>query len=96
MSKKITEEELIKIANLSKLKLDSSKTDEFSESIGDIIEYISSIKDIDVSGVDKFFQVNDSSNILREDEEKKLNDFSLDESNFIDTFDKYIKVKKIL
>jgi aspartyl-tRNA(Asn)/glutamyl-tRNA(Gln) amidotransferase subunit C len=96
MSKKISEEELSKIANLSKLKLDSSKIDEFSQSLGDILSYISSIEDIDVSEIDKFFQVNDSSNILREDEEKKSSDFSLDTSNFIDTKDKYIKVKKIL
>lgn len=96
MSKKITEEELIKIANLSKLQLDSHKVDEFGVSIEDILSYVSSIKDIDVSGVDKFFQVNDSSNVLREDSEQNSNDFSLDESNFIDTFDKYIKVKKVL
>jgi aspartyl-tRNA(Asn)/glutamyl-tRNA(Gln) amidotransferase subunit C len=96
MSIKLSKEEILKIANLSRLDLTDKEIDNFRDSISEIINYISIINEVDIAGIDNFFQVNDSSNILREDSENKATDFELDSSNFIDTDESYIKVKKVL
>ncbi len=96
MSIKLSKEEILKIANLSRLDLTDKEIDNFRDSISEIINYISIINEVDIAGIDNFFQVNDSSNILREDSENKATDFELDPSNFIDTDESYIKVKKVL
>lgn len=69
MSKKnkIAEQEVRKIAELSRLSLSSDELKKRTEDMNNIINYMDTLNEIDTDNVKELYNVNDMSNPLRDD-----------------------------
>ena len=69
MSKKnkISEQEVRKIAELSRLSLSSDELKKRTEDMNNIINYMDTLNEIDTDNVEELYNVNDMSNPLRDD-----------------------------
>ncbi len=69
MSKKnkIAEQEVRKIAELSRLSLSSDELKKRTEDMNNIINYMDTLNEIDTDNVKELYNVNDMSNSLRDD-----------------------------
>lgn len=94
---KITREEILKLARLSRLHLNEDEVQEFTEEIGKIIDYVKVLDNVDVSGLRPTYQVTGSENITRSDEviDYKINQEDL-LKNLPDREGNLIKVKRMI
>ena len=69
MSKKnkISEQEVRKIAELSRLSLSSDELKKRTEDMNNILNYMDTLNEIDTDNVEELYNVNDMSNLLRDD-----------------------------
>tara|TARA_B100001113_G_scaffold353524_1_gene358182 strand:- start:498 stop:809 length:312 start_codon:yes stop_codon:yes gene_type:complete len=69
MSKKnkISEQEVKKIAELSRLSLSSNELKKRTEDMNNIIHYMDTLNEIDTDNVDELYNVHDMNNALRDD-----------------------------
>ena len=69
MSKKnkISEQEVKKIAELSRLSLSSDELKKRTEDMNNILNYMDTLNEIDTDNVEELYNVNDMSNPLRDD-----------------------------
>ena len=69
MSKKnkISEQEVRKIAELSRLSLSSDELKKRTEDMNNILNYMDTLNEIDTDNVEELYNVNDMSNPLRDD-----------------------------
>ena len=69
MSKKnkIAEQEVRKIAELSRLSLSSDELKKRTEDMNNILNYMDTLNEIDTDNVEELYNVNDMSNQLRDD-----------------------------
>tara|TARA_B100000965_G_scaffold113763_1_gene93903 strand:+ start:753 stop:1064 length:312 start_codon:yes stop_codon:yes gene_type:complete len=69
MSKKnkISEQEVRKIAELSRLSLSSDELKKRTEDMNNILNYMDTLNEIDTDNVEELYNVNDMSNALRDD-----------------------------
>ena len=69
MSKKnkVSEQEVKKIAELSKLSLTSEELKKRTEDMNNILNYMDTLNEIDTENVEELYNVNDIKNSLRED-----------------------------
>ena len=69
MSKKnkISEQEVRKIAELSRLSLASDELKKRTEDMNNILNYMDTLNEIDTDNVEELYNVNDMSNPLRDD-----------------------------
>ena len=69
MSKKnkISEQEVKKIAELSRLSLTSEELKKRTEDMNNILNYMDTLNEIDSENVEELYNVHDMSNTLRED-----------------------------
>ena len=69
MSKKnkISEQEVKKIAELSRLSLSSDELKKRTEDMNNIIHYMDTLNEIDTDDVDELYNVHDMNNTLRDD-----------------------------
>ena len=69
MSKKnkISEQEVKKIAELSRLSLSSNELKKRTEDMNNIIHYMDTLNEIDTDDVDELYNVHDMNNTLRDD-----------------------------
>ena len=69
MSKKnkISEQEVRKIAELSRLSLSSDELKKRTEDMNNILNYMDTLNEIDTDNVEELYNVNDISNPLRDD-----------------------------
>ena len=69
MSKKnkISEQEVKKIAELSRLSLSRDELKKRTEDMNNIIHYMDTLNEIDTDNVEELYNVNDMSNPLRDD-----------------------------
>jgi aspartyl-tRNA(Asn)/glutamyl-tRNA(Gln) amidotransferase subunit C len=65
---KITKEEVQHVANLARLALDEAAIDRFAVQIGDILEYVDKLKQVDTQGVPPTSHAISKVNAFREDE----------------------------
>lgn len=63
----ISEEEVLKIAKLSKLSLTENEVKEFSLQLGDILKYVEQLNELDTTDVEPTARVIPSYNVFRED-----------------------------
>ena len=63
----ISEEEVLKIAKLSKLSLTEKEVKQFSAQIGDILKYVEQLNELDTENVEPTARVIPSYNVFRED-----------------------------
>lgn len=66
----ISEEEVRHIASLAKLKLSDEEVKKFSVELGQIAEFVETLKEVDVSEVSPTAFIVDKTNVFREDELK--------------------------
>jgi aspartyl-tRNA(Asn)/glutamyl-tRNA(Gln) amidotransferase subunit C len=67
---KLTREDILKLARLSRLKLNDDEIKLFQREISDILNYIDLLKDVDVTGLKPTSQVTGLVNVTRADEVK--------------------------
>ena len=65
---KISKQEVEKIAHLARLELDETAKETMSEQLSHILEYIDTLKHVDVKGVTPASGAAFMNNVLREDE----------------------------
>lgn len=73
----ISEEEVRHIASLAKLKLSDEEVKKFSTELGQIAEFVETLKEVDVSEVNPTAFIVDKTNVFREDELKPSMDREL-------------------
>lgn len=64
----LSSEEVQKVAKLARLKLSDEELQQIAEKLGDIVEYVAVLDELDVSDVEPLAHVADLSNAFREDE----------------------------
>jgi len=65
---KITKEEVQHVANLARLDLDDAAMERFAGQIGNILEYVDNLKQVDTQGVPPTSHAISQTNAFREDE----------------------------
>ncbi len=68
---KISKEEIINVANLARLELDDGLVEKLTEQVGNILEYIDTLEEIDTDGVQPTTHAISLSNAFRDDIEKE-------------------------
>ena len=63
----LSKEEVRHLANLSKLELSEEESEEFTKQLGDILDYIGKIMDVDTEDVPPTYHPLENTNVLRED-----------------------------
>ena len=66
----LTKEEVLKIANLSKLSFEEKEIEKFQIELNDILKYIDMLNEVDTSKVEPLVYINEAVNNFREKEEK--------------------------
>jgi aspartyl-tRNA(Asn)/glutamyl-tRNA(Gln) amidotransferase subunit C len=64
---KITKQEVLHVAHLARLNMDESMVERFSEQLGNILEYVETLNQLDTTGVAPTSHAIDMSNAFRED-----------------------------
>ncbi len=67
---KITTEDVEKIALLSRLKLSEQEVEMFRGQLGDIIDYIEMLSEVDIEGVEPFINAASEGNVFRNDDRR--------------------------
>ena len=98
MSKKnkISEQEVKKIAELSRLSLSSDELKKRTEDMNNILDYMDLLNEIDTEGVDELVNVHDMNSPLREDQFEKSLDRDLVIKNSPESTKDYIEVPLVL
>ena len=93
----INNDDLIYLSKLAKIPIKNKDIKKFQEQISEIISFIDLLSEVDTTNVDPFFEVNDLSNIFRDDKECDI-DFDKDIIGFnAISFDSdYFKIDKVL
>jgi aspartyl-tRNA(Asn)/glutamyl-tRNA(Gln) amidotransferase subunit C len=65
---KITKKEVLYVADLARLDLDAAAIDKFAEQIGDVLEYVDKLNEVDTEGLRPTSHAISLTNAFREDE----------------------------
>lgn len=68
---KITRDDLLKLAQLSKLDLTDEQLERFTNELNEIVNYVEQLQSVDVKGLEPTDQVTGLTNVMREDEIKE-------------------------
>ena len=68
---KISREEVIHVADLSRLDVDKELIDKFAEQLGTILEYVDTLKSVDTKGVTPTSHAIFLTNAFRDDDERQ-------------------------
>lgn len=96
MAKKITREEVEKVAKLSRLELTEAEVGRFSKQLSDILVYVEKLSELNTEGVEPLAHCLPITNVFREDVPRK--GLSVEEalSNAPQRDGSFFKVPKIL
>ena len=67
---KITKDEVLYVADLARLNLDEAAIEKFAGQIGDILDYVDKLKEVDTEGVKPTSHAITLTNAFREDEQQ--------------------------
>lgn len=94
---RLTKEEVLKLAALSRLKLTNEEVERFQTELTDILDYVAELDKVDTSGLEPTYQVTGLKNVTRSD---TLKDYQAKPADILalapDTQDGSYKVKKVL
>jgi aspartyl-tRNA(Asn)/glutamyl-tRNA(Gln) amidotransferase subunit C len=68
---KISKQEVMYVADLARLEVDSELVDKFAEQLGTILEYMETLKSVDTTGVRPTSHAISMTNAFREDGEEQ-------------------------
>jgi len=94
---KLSREDVLKLAALSKLKLSDEEIGRLQDELGEILDYVNLLDSVDVSGLKPTYQVSGLKNVYREDQPK---DYGYETQDLLKnapaTQDGQFKVKRVL
>lgn len=61
----VTKEDVIKVANISKLKFTEDELEDFTRKFDQVIGFEEKIKEVDTSGIEPTYTVNDDDGIMK-------------------------------
>ncbi len=95
---KLTKEDVLKLAKLSRLKLTDNEVDKFIIELSSILDYVEQLDKADVQGLEPTYQVTGLKNIMREDQivDYGYKTQDLVELNAPDSANHQFKVKRVL
>ncbi|MDT8303854.1 MAG: Asp-tRNA(Asn)/Glu-tRNA(Gln) amidotransferase subunit GatC [Sedimentisphaerales bacterium] len=96
MSKKIDQNQVIKVAKLSRLDLTGDEVQEFTGQLSAILDYVEKMNELDTTGVEPLAHCLPVSNVLREDFAKESLGTEKVLANAPQRDDEFFKVPKIL
>ena len=67
----LTKEEVLKVAELARLKFKEDEIGQFQQQLNDILGYVDILGEVDTEGVEPLISVHDGYNILRSDEVRR-------------------------
>jgi len=68
---KITEKDVLKVANLARLELNESEVNSMTEQVGKILSYVEKLNELDTDGIEPTTHAISVNNAFREDEVKQ-------------------------
>ena len=68
---KITKDEVLYVADLARLNLDDAAIDKFAGQIGEILDYVDKLNEVDTNGVEPTSHAISLTNAFREDEPRE-------------------------
>ena len=94
---KLSRDDVLKLAALSKLKLSDEEIDRLSGELSEILDYVNLLEKVDVSGLEPTYQVSGLKNVYRSDETKDYGYKTEDLLNNAPAVqDNQFKVKRVL
>jgi aspartyl-tRNA(Asn)/glutamyl-tRNA(Gln) amidotransferase subunit C len=94
---KLSKDDVLKLAQLSRLSLSDDELNEFSEELSAILQYVEQLSGVDVSGLKPTNQVTGLTNVMREDVVKDYGYKAADLlQNVPSTKDNQLKVKRMI
>lgn len=63
----LTNQDVLKVAELGRLRLSDQEVQEFAQQLGGILDYVAVLDEVDVSQVEPMTHVADVANVFRED-----------------------------
>jgi aspartyl-tRNA(Asn)/glutamyl-tRNA(Gln) amidotransferase subunit C len=94
---KLSRDDVLKLAQLSRLSLTDDEITEYSEELSEILQYVEQLQQIDVSDLEPTNQVSGLTNVTRNDE---LIDYGYEPlsllTNVPDVQDNQVKVKRMI
>lgn len=67
---KLSRDDVLKLANLSRLKLTEEEIEKYRTELSSILEYVQMLNAVDVTGLEPTYQVTGLKNVMRVDEIK--------------------------
>lgn len=93
---KITQEEIKKIALLSRLEVKEAHMEHMEKELSDILSYVAELNELDLEGVEPMAHAVPIHNVFREDVTKPSLDHDLALSNAPEEEDGYFKVPRVV
>lgn len=94
---KLTRDDVLKLAKLSRLKLTDDEVETFQKEITTILNYAEQLQEVDTDGITPTYQVIGLTNVTRADE---VRDYGITKEallkNAPDTEKSYLKVKRMI
>jgi aspartyl-tRNA(Asn)/glutamyl-tRNA(Gln) amidotransferase subunit C len=94
---KLSREDVLKLAALSRLKLTEEEIEKFRNELSEILDYVEILDKVDVAGLEPTYQVTGLKNVTRQDEVK---DYQAKPDNLLkiapSVQDNQYKVKRVL
>ena len=93
---KITKEEVLRLANLSRIKIDGSDLEMYASQLNEIVKYVSKLDEVELDDVEPLFHVLDKTISGRNDEVQPS--FEIEEllKNAPDKFGDFFKVPPVI
>lgn len=93
----ITREDVLKLAQLSRLGLNDEEVEEFSKELTEILKYVEQLGSVDIEGLEPTSQVTGLTNVTRKDEVKNYGYEPLDLLKNVPAVENnQIKVKRMI
>lgn len=94
---KLTREDVLKLARLSRLSLEPEEVDAFLDEISEVLGYVEQLKDVDTTGLQPTTQVTGLTNVTRDD---SVIDYVVHHTDLLrlapNSQDGHIKVKRMI
>jgi aspartyl-tRNA(Asn)/glutamyl-tRNA(Gln) amidotransferase subunit C len=92
----ITKDDVIKVADISKLKFTEEELLNFTKKFDEVIGFVEKIKEVDTSGVEPTYTVNDDDGIMKDNGESQTLTKGEVLQNAHDTQYGYFKILKVV
>ena len=92
----ISRDELLKLAALARLRLNEDEIERFKRDIAEMLEYVKTLDEVDISGIEPESQPLVTGNVLREDLVQPSLPVNEALKNAPEQVDNYFKVPKVV